>query len=86
MGLNIAFFPNLIGSSDADFYNDSESGLNSKIKKTPRSDLSIPPLQKCCNTRNFLKKMVTVKKVLNTPGPSNKPQSPSLPGGSSKRI
>ena len=26
---SIAFFPNLIGSSDVDFYKDSESGLNS---------------------------------------------------------
>ena len=30
-GLNIALSPNLIGSSDADFHKDSESGLNSKI-------------------------------------------------------
>ena len=41
LGLNIALSPNLIGSSDADFHKDSESGLNSKIKKTPRSLLSI---------------------------------------------
>jgi len=34
-GLNIALSPNLIGSSDADFHMDYESGLNSK--KTPRS-------------------------------------------------
>ena len=42
LGLNIALSPNLIGSSDEDFQKDSESGLNSKIKKTPRSLLSIP--------------------------------------------
>ena len=36
MGLNIALSPNLIGSSDADFYKDSESGLNSKIKKNTK--------------------------------------------------
>ena len=35
LGLNIALTPNLTGSSDADFHKDSESGLNSKIKKTP---------------------------------------------------
>ena len=40
LGLNIALTPNLIGSSDADFHKDSESGLNSKIEKTPRSLLS----------------------------------------------
>ena len=33
LGLNIALSPNLIGSSDADFHKDSESGLNSKLKK-----------------------------------------------------
>ena len=33
LGLNIALSPNLIGSYDADFHKDSESGLNSKIKK-----------------------------------------------------
>ena len=43
LGLNIALSPNLIGSSDADFHKDSESGLNSKIKKTPRSLLSRSP-------------------------------------------
>ena len=36
LGLNIALSPNLIGSSDADFYKDSESGLNSKIKKNTK--------------------------------------------------
>ena len=36
----IALTPNLIGLSDADFYKDFESGLSSKIKKTPRSLLS----------------------------------------------
>ena len=41
-GLNIALSPNLIGSSDVDFHKDSESGLNSKIEKTPRSHLSKP--------------------------------------------
>ena len=33
LGFNIELSPNLIGSSDADFHKDSESGLNSKIKK-----------------------------------------------------
>ena len=36
LGLNIALTPNLIGSSDADFHEDSESGLNSKIKKNTK--------------------------------------------------
>ena len=36
LGLNIALSPNLIGSSDADFHKDSESGLNSKIKKNTK--------------------------------------------------
>ena len=36
LGLNIALTPNLIGSSDADFHKDSESGLNSKIKKNTK--------------------------------------------------
>ena len=41
LGLNIALSPNLIGSSDTDFYKDSKSGLKSK-KKTPRSHLAKP--------------------------------------------
>ena len=36
LGLNIALSPNLIGSSDADFHKDFESGLNSKIKKNTK--------------------------------------------------
>ena len=42
LGLNIALSPNLIGSSDADFHKDFESGLNSKIEKTPMSHLAKP--------------------------------------------
>ena len=36
LGLNIALTPNLIGSSDADFHKNFESGLNSKIKKNTK--------------------------------------------------
>jgi len=37
LGLNIALSPNLIGSSDADFHKDSESGLNWTMKNTKES-------------------------------------------------
>ena len=40
LGLNIAKCY-LIGSSDADFHKDSESGLNSKIKNTKESFVQI---------------------------------------------
>ena len=66
MGLNITLSPNLSGSSDADFYKDSESGLNSKIKKNTKESfvqatVELHVLTTYVYRRNVFRKLKKVK-------------------------